>query len=64
MSVYKSEDAKTIYEYLNKRKAELEEEVSFINALTRELRKGQMAQEELSKKKQQKIDESWDSIEK
>ena len=63
MSVYKSEDSKIIYEYINKRKAELQEEASFINALTRELKRGQIAQEELNKTKP-KIDASWDSIEK
>lgn len=64
MSIYKSEDAETVYEYLSKRKPKLEEELRFMNALFRELRKGQIAQEELARIKGGKLDESWDSIEK
>ena len=63
MGVYKSEDSKIIYEYLNELKEKTQKDVVFINALTRELKRGQIAQEELNKTKP-KIDESWDSIEK
>lgn len=62
--IYKSEDAKTIYEYLKEFDEETEKRKRFSNALKRELLKGINAEIELKNLKSKKLDESWDSIEK
>ena len=67
MSVYKSEDAEIIFEYLKKKDAECQEWLKFSNALKRELVKGHHAQEELAViklKRKMHPDSSWDSISK
>ena len=62
--LYKSEDAKTIYEYLKEFDEETEKRKRFSNALKRELLKGINAEIELKNLKNKKIDESWDEISK
>lgn len=62
--IYKSEDAKTIYEYLKEFDEETEKRKAFSSALKRELLKGHYAQEKIDKIEGQQQDPSWNEISK